>query len=115
MLVAQSGDEAEGSIRNLETGPEAKDPPGQLAVDVRRHYFGPRREVLCENRPVRTDGLHEDPELAAEARVQYVPGGSFFPTGGGEEFIRLAYSYESPEKCYEGGKLLAQAIRGAMS
>lgn len=53
-------------------------------------------------------------ELAAEARVQYVPGASFYPTGGGEQFIRLAYSYESPEKCYEGSKALAQAIRGAM-
>jgi 2-aminoadipate transaminase len=54
-------------------------------------------------------------ELAAASRVQYVPGGSFYPTGGGEEFIRLAYSYESPEKCYEGSKLVAQAIRGAMA
>lgn len=53
--------------------------------------------------------------LAGEARVQYVPGGSFYPSGGGEEYIRLAYSYESPEKCYEGSRLLAQAIRGAMS
>src|SRR2546428_1793645 len=26
-------------------------------------------------------------ELAAEARVQYVPGASFYPNGGGEEFI----------------------------
>ncbi len=53
-------------------------------------------------------------ELAAEARVQYVPGTSFFPGGGGEEFIRLAYSYESVEKCYEGARLLGQAIRGAI-
>jgi 2-aminoadipate transaminase len=53
-------------------------------------------------------------ELAAEARVQYVPGGSFYPNGGGEQFIRLAYSYDSPDKCYEGSKLLAQCIRGAM-
>jgi 2-aminoadipate transaminase len=54
-------------------------------------------------------------ELAAEARVQYVPGASFYPNGGGEEFIRLAYSYESPEKCYQGSKLIAQAIRAAAS
>ena len=47
--------------------------------------------------------------------VQYVPGGSFYPNGGGEQYIRLAYSFESPEKCYEGSRLLAQAIRGAMS
>jgi len=53
-------------------------------------------------------------ELAAEARVQYVPGASFYPNGGGEEFIRLAYSYESPEKCYQGSRLIARAIRGAL-
>jgi 2-aminoadipate transaminase len=63
--------------------------------------------------PTGTD-RHKLAQLASEARVQYVPGASFFPNGGGEEFIRLAYSYESPEKCYEGGKLIGQAIRGAM-
>jgi 2-aminoadipate transaminase len=52
-------------------------------------------------------------ELAAERRVQYVPGPSFYPNGGGEEYIRLAYSYESTEKCYQGGRLLAEAILGA--
>ena len=52
-------------------------------------------------------------ETAAEARVQFVPGKSFFPNGGGEEFIRLAYSYESADKCYEGGKLMGQAILAA--
>jgi 2-aminoadipate transaminase len=49
-------------------------------------------------------------QLAAERRVTYVPGTSFFANGGGEEFIRLAYSYDSPENCYEGAKLLAEAI-----
>jgi len=52
-------------------------------------------------------------ELAAERGVQYVPGPSFYPNGGGEEYIRLAYSYESVEKCYRGGRLLAEAILGA--
>ena len=52
---------------------------------------------------------------AAEARVQYTPGAAFFPSGGGQEFIRLAFSYESPEKCYEGAKLLARAILAARS
>jgi 2-aminoadipate transaminase len=52
-------------------------------------------------------------ELAAERGVQYVPGPSFYPNGGGEEYIRLAYSYESAEKCYRGGRLLAEAILGA--
>jgi 2-aminoadipate transaminase len=53
-------------------------------------------------------------ELAVESRVQYTPGPSFYPhKGGGEDHIRLAFSYESPEKCYEGARLMAKAILGA--
>src|SRR5262245_1421423 len=54
-------------------------------------------------------------ELAAPAGVQYTAGPAFYPNGGGEHFIRLAFSYESPERCYEGSRLLAQAIREATS
>jgi 2-aminoadipate transaminase len=52
-------------------------------------------------------------DLAVEARVQYTPGPAFYANGGGEDFIRLAFSYESPEKCYEGARLMARAIVGA--
>jgi 2-aminoadipate transaminase len=52
-------------------------------------------------------------DLATEARVQYTPGSSFFPHGGGDEFIRLAFSYESADKCYEGSRLMARAILDA--
>jgi 2-aminoadipate transaminase len=52
-------------------------------------------------------------ELAVQARVQYTPGQAFFASGGGENFIRLAFSYESPEKCYEGARLIARAILDA--
>jgi 2-aminoadipate transaminase len=52
-------------------------------------------------------------ELAVEARVQYTPGAAFFANGGGEEFIRLAFSYEAPEKCYEGARLIGRAIVAA--
>ncbi len=48
--------------------------------------------------------------LAKEARVQYTPGPNFYPSGGGDGFIRLAYSYEPPDKCYEGSRLIARAI-----
>ena len=51
-------------------------------------------------------------DLAVESRVQYTPGSAFFANGGGEDFIRLAFSYESPEKCYEGARLIARAIVG---
>jgi DNA-binding transcriptional MocR family regulator len=49
-------------------------------------------------------------ERAGAARVQYTPGRSFFPNGGGEDCIRLAYSFEPPERCYEGARMLARAI-----
>jgi 2-aminoadipate transaminase len=52
-------------------------------------------------------------DLAAQAGVQYRSGEQFFPNGGGEDHIRLAFSYDSPEKCYEGARLLAQAILAA--
>jgi len=51
--------------------------------------------------------------IAARQRLQYTPGPSFFANGGGERFIRLAYSYEQPDRCYEGARLLAQAILDA--
>lgn len=36
---------------------------------------------------------------AARERLQYSPGPNFFPDGGGEEFMRLAYSCEPPDRC----------------
>src|SRR5262245_47459517 len=53
--------------------------------------------------------------IAARERLQYTPGSSFYANGGGDRFIRLAYSYESPERCYEGSRLVAQAILAARS
>ncbi len=52
-------------------------------------------------------------ELAVAARAQYTPGPLFFPNGGGERFIRLAFSYEPSAKCYEGARLIARAILDA--
>jgi 2-aminoadipate transaminase len=48
--------------------------------------------------------------LAAEAGVQYTPGPAFFFDGRGGDHIRLAFSFEPPEKCYEGSRLIASAI-----
>jgi 2-aminoadipate transaminase len=53
-------------------------------------------------------------ELAQEQGLTYVPGPSFFPNGGGEGYVRLAFSYDSVERCYEGGKLLGRCAREAM-
>jgi 2-aminoadipate transaminase len=52
-------------------------------------------------------------ELAAEQKVGYVTGPAFMPNGGGEEYIRLAYSYETPEEIGEGTTLLSEAILAA--
>jgi 2-aminoadipate transaminase len=52
-------------------------------------------------------------ELAVEARAQFTPGPAFFPQGGGHEYIRLAFSYESAEKCYEGARVIGRAIVAA--
>ncbi len=49
-------------------------------------------------------------ERAVRARVQYTPGPNFFVNGDGEDFIRLAYSFEAPERCYEGARIIARAI-----
>src|SRR5437870_188704 len=62
--------------------------------------------------PAGTDSARLE-ELAVAARAQYTPGPAFFPNGGGERFIRLAFSYEPPEKCYEGARLIARAILDA--
>jgi 2-aminoadipate transaminase len=48
---------------------------------------------------------------AAEASVEWRPGNGFYPNGGGSEFARLAYSYESVEKCYAGGLAFGKSIR----
>jgi hypothetical protein len=34
----------------------------------------------------------------------------FYANGGGEGYIRLAFSYEQPDTCYEGARLLAKAM-----
>ena len=49
-------------------------------------------------------------ERAMALRVQYTPGAVFYANGGGERYIRLAFSFEPPEKCYEGARLLARAM-----
>jgi 2-aminoadipate transaminase len=49
-------------------------------------------------------------ERAVQARIQYTPGPVFYANGGGEDYIRLAFSYEQPDKCYEGARILAKAM-----
>ena len=52
-------------------------------------------------------------ERALAERIQYTPGPVFYANGGGEDYIRLAFSYEQPDRCYEGARLLAKAMLNA--
>ena len=63
--------------------------------------------------PTGTD-MQQMNQLARAAGVGIVPGAAFMPNGGGENHIRLAFSYESEEKCHAGAHHLGNAIRGAM-
>ena len=51
---------------------------------------------------------------AVENKVAFVPGGSFFPNGGQENFMRLNFSNMTEEKIVEGltrlGKILKENI-----
>ena len=64
--------------------------------------------------PTGTD-TKELAKWASEASVEWRSGTAFMPNGGGQEFARLAYSYESVEKCYAGGLAFAKSIRSAMA
>jgi 2-aminoadipate transaminase len=48
--------------------------------------------------------------------VGYLPGGNFAPNGDGQNFARLCFAFETPEKCYDGIALMAQLFKkhGAM-
>jgi 2-aminoadipate transaminase len=50
---------------------------------------------------------------AAEAEVAFVAGSDFFPQGGGEESLRLAFSFPSPEEIGEGIGRLAELVASA--
>ncbi|MGE3268440.1 MAG: PLP-dependent aminotransferase family protein [Chloroflexota bacterium] len=54
-------------------------------------------------------------ELASAAGVGYVPGPAFMPNGGGENYIRLAFSQEAPDELRAGTRLICKAIHEARS
>jgi DNA-binding transcriptional MocR family regulator len=52
---------------------------------------------------------------AAEAAgVSYVPGASFFTSGGGERYCRLAFTLVSLEELEEGARRLGTVLQGGM-
>ena len=52
---------------------------------------------------------------AVKQKVAFVPGGSFFPGGGGDNTMRLNFSYCKPEKINLGISRLAQVIKTQLS
>jgi 2-aminoadipate transaminase len=56
-------------------------------------------------------------ELLAEAEkagVTFVKGGDFFPAGrGGDQALRLAFSFVSPDEIAEGVSVLGSLVRAA--
>ena len=50
---------------------------------------------------------------AVKSGISSTWGPAFFANGGGEGLVRLAYSWEPPERNYEGAKLIAEAIKNA--
>lgn len=50
-------------------------------------------------------------KLALEQKVAFVPGGSFFPNGGKENYCRLNYSNMPEEKIVEGIKRLGMVLK----
>lgn len=51
--------------------------------------------------------------LSAEVGVGFSPGTAFMPDGSGAQYIRLAYSFESPQELRRGTQLLCDAIKRA--
>jgi len=58
-------------------------------------------------------------EAAVERKVAFVPGGAFYPNGGGANTMRLNFSYSSPDTVREGitrlGVTLKEALKNGKS
>jgi 2-aminoadipate transaminase len=60
--------------------------------------------------PGDTDGTQLLP-LAEAHGVSYLPGATFYPEGGGERHLRLAFSMYGPDALREAGRRLGDALR----
>jgi 2-aminoadipate transaminase len=52
--------------------------------------------------------------IAIKEKVAFVPGAPFHPNGGGEDSMRLNFSYANPEKINEGIGRLSRAIKNIL-
>ena len=53
--------------------------------------------------------------VAVEKRVAFVPGSAFHASGGGENTLRLNFSYSNPETIETGIRRLAEAVRECLA
>ncbi|MCA9859273.1 MAG: PLP-dependent aminotransferase family protein [Thermomicrobiales bacterium] len=51
---------------------------------------------------------------AREMGIEYMPGGSCYPDGGGENQLRLSYSFASDEQIEPGIEILATLVKGEL-
>jgi DNA-binding transcriptional MocR family regulator len=49
-------------------------------------------------------------EKARKEGVAYLPGSNFSPSGGGRNYLRLCFGYETPEKIREGIDVLTSVF-----
>jgi 2-aminoadipate transaminase len=54
-------------------------------------------------------------EALEREKVAFVPGGSFFPRGGGERTCRLNFSYAGPDRIDEGIRRLGRVIKSQLA
>jgi 2-aminoadipate transaminase len=50
-------------------------------------------------------------KVAVKRNVAFVPGTSFYATGGGENTMRLNFSYSNPEQIQTGIERLANVLK----
>lgn len=50
-------------------------------------------------------------KVAVEKKVAFVPGSPFYPNGGGENTLRLNFTFSNPDEIKEGISRLSEAIR----
>jgi 2-aminoadipate transaminase len=94
------GDRRDAMLRALET----HFPPGVRWTRPEGGLF------LWVTLPAQLDSAELLQEALAE-KVAFVPGGSFFPKGGGSSTCRLNFSYCDPQKIDEGIRRLAGVLR----
>ena len=133
VMGKQGADLHSPTLNQFLTYETAKDGALNRYIEHTRQLYGERRRVMLEaleahfpeevtwTRPqggmflwvTLPEGMdaREILEKAVERKVAFVPGGYFFPNGGGENTMRLNFSNASPEHIREGIARLGQVLK----